>query len=198
MLFRPIVATNDADTEAYPADFQTVHKEGIPHRSVHIEVVNDQNKYFVWHRMDGRMEILGGHVDWLVDQKRPESYEEAATREIVEELNILNNWTIGYRSTYKKLKEHISPIVRLKNKIPSSHGNNNEWVTVFNLKWLNEWGDPCNSGWHLSNEGFLPRWLSLEEIKQYNLDKSIEINAALNLFLQRRGIPTTLANHGSD
>ncbi|MBN2006471.1 MAG: NUDIX hydrolase [Anaerolineae bacterium] len=198
MLNLPLVATDITDTEAYPADFQTVHKEGILHRSVHIEIVNEQEKYFVWYRMDGRMEILGGHVDWLVDQERSESYEEAAIRETIEELNLLDNWTVDYESAYTRLKEHISPIARLRNKIPSSHGNNNEWVTVFSLSWPNDWGDPCRPGWCLSNEGYSPHWLSLEEIKLYALDKSTNINAALNLFLQRRGILVSPAKDTSN
>jgi 8-oxo-dGTP pyrophosphatase MutT (NUDIX family) len=188
MINSPLVATNATDTKAYPLDFQTVHKEGIPHRSVHVEIVNEQGEYLLWHRMDGRLEILGGHVDWLPEEERPESYAEAAIRETIEELNLLKNWQIDCDAAYARLQEHISPITRLVNQIPSSHGNNNEWVTVFSLNWQNNWGNPCDSGWHLSVESHSPHWYSLEEIKRYSLEKPMSINAALRLFLQRRGI----------
>ncbi len=183
-----IVATDSRDSSAYPLDFQTVHEQGVPHRSVHLEITNDQGDFFVWQRADGRLEILGGHVDWLEGQNRPESYEEAALRELTEELNLLENWSVDVGTANARLKERLSPIVRLVNQVPSSHGYNNEWVTVYELHWQSEWGDPSSSEWTLSEEGNSSRWLSVEDIERLSLEKPLGINAALRLFLRRRDI----------
>lgn len=188
MSYPPLVATNPKDSLAYPLDFHTVHDQGIPHRAVHIEITNGQGKYFVWQRKDGRLEIPGGHVDWLEEQKRSETYEEAALRETIEELNLLENWSVDVATARGRLKERVFPIARLVNQLPSSHGKNNEWVTVYRLNWQSEWGDPCDPQWKLNGEGTSPRWLALEEIEQRSLEKPMGIAASLRLFLQRHEI----------
>jgi len=188
MHYPPLVATDSRDSQTYPLDFETVHKQGIPHRAVHIEITNHQEKYFVWQRKDERLEIPGGHVDWIEDQRRPETYEESALREIAEELNCSAVWKLDLNVVYKRLGEHLFPIVHTINQIPSSHGNNNEWVFVYGLKWQVEWGDPCNVGWLLSEEGQSPSWMLLDEIEQLSQEKPMGINAALRLFLRRRGV----------
>lgn len=196
MTYPPIVATDSRDSCAYPLDFQTVHERGIPHRSIHVEIINGQERYFIWQRTDERFEIPGGHVDWLEDQNRPEFYEEATLREIIEELNLLDNWNVDIGTARARLKERLLPIVRLVNQVPSSHENNNEWVTVYVLNWQNEWGDPCDPEWKLSEEGKSPRWFSIEEIEQRSLEAPMSINAALRLFLRRRDILVPLIGRG--
>ena len=116
---------------------------------------------------------------------------------MTEELNLLGHWNVGMNDAYAKLRTRLAPILRLINQIPSSHGNNNEWVAVYKLDWQSEWGDPCDLGWKLSDEGNLPEWLSLEEIERRCLKQPMEINAALRLFLRRRDILVPLVNCGS-
>ena len=188
MSSRHLVATDSRDSCTRPLDFETIHTQGIPHRTVHVGIVNGERQYFVWSRKDGRLEIPGGHVDWLTEQDRPESYEEAALRETSEELELLGNWGLGSEGAYARLKAHLVPLDRIVNQIPSSHGNNNEWVTVYLLSWQRNWGDPCDSGWRLSAEGKSPQWLSVDEIERLGTEQPMSINAALRLFLRRRGI----------
>jgi 8-oxo-dGTP pyrophosphatase MutT (NUDIX family) len=186
--YSSLTATDSFDTNVYPLDFETIHKQGIPHRAVQIEIINDRGLFFVWQRTDGRLEILGGHVDWLEHQNRSEEYEEAAIREITEELNITENWKKDVESISLMVKTHLSPIVRFINQLPSSHGNNNEWVTAYKLIWQTEWSDPCKPEWKLSNEGTSPVWLSFEEIQSFSIQNPRKINAALRHFFQRRGV----------
>jgi ADP-ribose pyrophosphatase YjhB (NUDIX family) len=188
-----LVATDATDSLAYPSDFPTVHRLGIPHRVVHLEITNGQGGYYVWQRVDERYEIPGGHVNWLDDLDRPESYEEAAIRELIEELNLKINWDLATDAVQARLQGMLLPVVRLVNQVPSSHGNNNEWVTVYSLKWPPEWHDPCT--FVLSDEGNKsPLWLSLKQIEERSLANPMSINAALRLFLQRRGILVPLVS----
>jgi 8-oxo-dGTP pyrophosphatase MutT (NUDIX family) len=184
---RPLVATDATDSLAYPLDFLTVHKQGIPHRVIHVEVVNPAEKYLVWKRDDGRLEIPGGHVDWLEAENRPESYEEAALRELSEELNLQRNWELTFCDTLTRLQGRLVPITRVINQTPSSQGNNNEWVAVYRLNWQDEWGDPCTFK-DFGDGSTSPRWLLLNEIAEFSLNNPMAINAALRLFLQRRNI----------
>jgi ADP-ribose pyrophosphatase YjhB (NUDIX family) len=186
--YSPLTATDSFDTTVYPLDFETIHKQGIPHRAVQIEIINEVGLFFVWQRTDGRLEILGGHVDWLEHQNRNEEYEEAAIREITEELDLTENWRKDVEIISFMVKTRLSPIVKFINQLPSSHGNNNEWVTAYKLNWQNEWGDPCKPTWKLSGEGTLPAWLSFEEIQSFSIRNPHKINAALRHFFQRRGI----------
>ncbi len=184
-----IVATDATNTAVYALDFETIHEQGIPHRSVHLEIVDQQGRYLVWNRSDGRLEIPGGHVDWLSDQDRAETYEEAGVREIIEELNLLENWGLDFPSASERLQKHLDFAARLENNVPSSHGKNHEWVTVFKLQWQQSWGNPCDAGWISSSEMNAPHWLSLTDIHQESMQGVAHINAALRLFLQRHRIP---------
>jgi 8-oxo-dGTP pyrophosphatase MutT (NUDIX family) len=186
MAYAPLVGTDSTNTQAYPVDFETAHAQGRPHRAVHLEISNSRAEFFVWERQDGRLEIPGGHVDWITQAHRPESYEEAALRETIEELNLLVNWQVSATEARARLHGHLRRIGPLViNQLPSPQGHNNEWVAVFGLAWEGSWGDPCQ--FVLSEEGHTaPRWLSLEGIKQESMQHPI--NAALRLFLQRHGI----------
>ena len=196
MPYSPLVATDARDSLAYPISFQKAHEQGIPHRAVHIEIANLDGKYLVWKRSDGRWEIPGGHVDWLEEQDLSESYIEAAIREIMEELNLQINWNLPASLTVDRLKKQLKYITKVINQVPSSHGYNNEWVAIFGLDWDENWGDPRN--FILSEEGNKsPIWLSLEEIMRFSQEKPLGINAALRLFLGRRGILIPLVSEGS-
>lgn len=188
MCHSPIAATDVRDSYVHPMDFEDVHLQGIPHRAVHVEIENEQGEYFVWHRDDGRLEIPGGHVDWLEGESRSESYEEAAMREVTEELMLPENWRTDIEGAHERMKGRLIPTARTVNQVPSSHGSNNEWVTVYRLRWQSEWGDPCDARWKLSEEGASPRWLNLEGIERYSVERPMQINAALRLFLRRRGV----------
>ena len=190
-----LVATDLRDQNTYPLSFDAVHQQGIPHRAVHIEIIDMDNRYFVWHRFDGRLEILGGHVDWDGGNDKPESYEEAALRELDEELQLQLNWNLTTEMINQRLQQKIAPTEHIVNQLPSTHRNNNEWVTVFRLNWQEEWSDPCNPSWQLSNEGISPKWMSIDEIEQYCIEKPMDINAALRLLLRRHNILVPLIMH---
>lgn len=183
----PLVATDATDSHPYPLDFVIAHRDGIPHRAVHFEISNDSGNYFVWLRLDGRLEIPGGHVDWNEEQNRPEPYEEAALRELGEELNLSVNWRLSPSGAENRLLGQLTPIAKIINQTPSSHGSNNEWVMVYGLRWQTEWGNPCEFAF--SEEGQKSaRWLSLDEIKELSIKSPMAINSALRLFLQRRAV----------
>lgn len=193
-IYPPITATDHMDSYAYPMDFIAVHQLGIPHRVVHIEIVNVLGQFFAWERADGRLEILGGHVDWIEVQNRPESYEEAALREISEELNLTINWKITNDDALERMRDYMSPIEKFVNQIPGANENNNEWVTAYRLIWQKEWEDP--SKFILSDEGNrFPSWFTVEDIILHGLKHPMGINSALRLFLRRRGVLIPIINN---
>lgn len=188
----PLVATDATDSVAYPMDFVAVHTRGIPHRVVHLEITNSAGDIFVCRREDKRLEIPGGHVEWMESEDRPESDEEAALRELCEELNLSYNWKMPVGDVVARLKGHLHPVVKTVNQLPGLQGNNNEWVTVYGVNWLDEWGDPCK--FRLSEEGnHEPQWLTIKELKELSLANPMGINSAVRLLLQRRNIPIPLA-----
>ncbi len=214
----PLVLTDTTDSHAYSSNeltrtvaafqhlnnFQYVHCVGIPHRSSHVEIVNASGEFFVWERRDGRLEIPGGHVDWIVKENLPESYEEAARRETVEELQ-LDRMFGSIEAAMTKLDGKLDFIEKAINQIPSSHLNNNEWVEVYRLCWPPDWKDPCEHLHQLACEHLhqlaeewpgdkfegMPltaTWMSLGEIKEKADRDPMKINAALRLLLRRNGI----------
>jgi len=211
MAYKPLVVTNETDSWACSSEkicrtennelshlnsFQYVHWCGLLHRSTHIEIINSEGKFFIWERRDGRLEIPGGHVDWLNSENRPETYEEAARRETVEELKLDNMWK-GEMEALNNLQGLLVPIEKVINQIPSSHVNNNEWVVVYRLYWPKDWQDPCEFLRDLAKQkqdskvegkAESARWMSIQEIKQKSLGNPMGINSALRLFLRRHGI----------
>jgi 8-oxo-dGTP pyrophosphatase MutT (NUDIX family) len=183
----PLVATDATDSSTYPMDFVSVHSQGIPHRAVHLEILNREESVFICRREDERLEIPGGHVEWSEAEDRAETYEEAALRECCEELNLPFNWAMSREDCHRRIQGHIHMIGKEINQIPSSQGNNSEWVTVFRLDWQDAWGDPCK--FKLSEEGnHEPHWLSIGELKELGLGNPMGINSAVRLMLRRRGI----------
>ena len=183
----PLVATDAIDSSAYPMDFVTVHSQGVPHRAVHLEIVNNKGNLFICRREDERLEIPGGHVEWIDTEDRPETYEEAALRELCEELNLTYNWSLSANDCIARLANHLRLVGKEINQIPSSQGNNNEWVGVFCLDWQEEWGNPCK--FRLSEEGnHEPHWISINEMKDMGLSNPMGINSAIRLLLRRRNI----------
>lgn len=182
-----LVATDTTNSLSYPLDFATVHGQGIPHRAVHFEITDAAGKYFVWERADGRLEIPGGHVSWIGEDDRAESYDEAALRELSEELNLAYNWGMSQSQVQARLFGRLLEVTRVVNQLSSSHKKNNEWVAVYGLLWQDEWGDPRK--FEFSEEGQTSaQWLSVKEIEDFSLENPMAINSALRLFLQRRGV----------
>ncbi len=189
----PLVATDEHGKEAYPLDFETIHSRGILHRAVHIEITKGADEYLILTRADDRYEILGGHVDWLTGANRSESYEEAAIREVTEELNLQENWGRPEAEIALRLLPRLTECDRINNQLPSSHGHNNESVAIFRLQWQQEWGNPCD--FKLSSECRQAQWISVEKIQKVAETNPNGINSALHLFLQRREIVVPLPNY---
>lgn len=210
MAHAPLVVTDENDSCPYssedikrkPSDedlgqFQYVHWFGLPHRSTQVEIVNQEKRFFVWERKDGRLEIPGGHVDWVRAQNRPEEYEEAARREIVEELLLHEIWECTEADAIERLRGMPVFVEKVINQVPSSHVNNNEWVTVYRIEWPGEWPDPVvylrdlakkGKGRKVEGKAESARWLSEDEIKEKSLEHPMGINAAMRLFWRRRGV----------
>jgi fructose-1,6-bisphosphatase/inositol monophosphatase family enzyme/8-oxo-dGTP pyrophosphatase MutT (NUDIX family) len=162
------VDPDNSDTSTRPVDRRQAHAEGVPHRAVHIEIKRRDGRYFVWHRPDGRLEIPGGHVDWLAALGRAESYHQACVRELIEELDLEQNWKVNPAARLQS--PNLRHTATVANRLPSSQGNNNEWVAVFQLDWAKDWGDPADPGqWELrpigaGGEGVSPRWVAPDEL----------------------------------
>jgi hypothetical protein len=77
-----IVGTDVRNENPRPVDRDEAHRSGIVHRAVHVENVDERGRRLVWRRRDGRLEIPGGHVDWLESDGRAESYDETVLREL--------------------------------------------------------------------------------------------------------------------
>lgn len=183
----PVIATDALDEAAFPESYGNVHRLGTPHRACHIEIHDSQDRWLIWRRADGRWELPGGHLDWRSEECRPESYEEAALRETMEELNVSLNWHMSDAEAQSRLAGRFIPLGRVINQLPSSAGANNEWVGVYRLCWLNEWGDPTTFAF--GEEGnHSPHWMTLREIIDKSLADPMRINSALRLFLARRNI----------
>ena len=78
---------NEADEVIGRVSFKEAHEKGLLHRFCRVLVMNDKDE-FVLHRRParfsdaGKLDSAGGHVD------AGENYEQAAHRELMEEMNI--------------------------------------------------------------------------------------------------------------
>ncbi|MCE9585306.1 NUDIX domain-containing protein [Candidatus Nomurabacteria bacterium] len=78
-----VVVVNDKDEIIGTMLKEEAHKSGVPHRIAVVYVENSQNEIIVQVRTDGYLDhSSAGHVE------EGESYEEAAKRELSEELGI--------------------------------------------------------------------------------------------------------------
>ena len=91
-----VVVVNERDEVVGTMPKDEAHKTGAPHRIAVVYVENDAGQFLVQIRMSGALDhSAAGHVD------PGESYEEAAKRELQEELGIANvalRW-IGHGDT---------------------------------------------------------------------------------------------------
>jgi 8-oxo-dGTP pyrophosphatase MutT (NUDIX family) len=189
MKYPPLVASNAYDRHPYPIDFITAHRDGIPHRAVHIVVRNERHEILVWRRGESsrRWEVIGGHVDYLSDLNRCESYEEAALRELCEELNLAAMWRISAAEAMERVRPNLVPLEKTINLLPSEHGNNAEHVVRFEVLFPDAWGDPCTFDFGAETHT-APRWLALDQLVELCLENPNGINSALRLFLMSRRI----------
>lgn len=80
-----VIAVNDQDEVVGLISKDEAHKTGVPHRIAVTYVENAEGKFLVQVRMSGTLDhSSAGHLH------RDESYEEAAKRELAEELGIKN------------------------------------------------------------------------------------------------------------
>lgn len=78
-----VIVVNDKDEVIGTMPKEDAHKNGVLHRIVVVYVENDKGEILVQNRVDGYLDhSSAGHVD------PGESYEEAAKRELEEELGI--------------------------------------------------------------------------------------------------------------
>lgn len=80
-----VVLIDDNDIVIGATSYQEAHKKGLLHRVSVIYLYNNKGEILIQHRADGRLDhSSAGHVD------EGESYEEAAKRELFEELGVAN------------------------------------------------------------------------------------------------------------
>lgn len=185
-----IVAVDSNNANERAVERRTAHKQGISHRAVHIDIRNNDGRYLVWRRFDGRLEVLGGHVDWLSALGRGETNFEAVVRELREELNLEKNWLEDPAGRLRQ--PYLRQIDTIENRLPSSQGDNHEWVAVFLLDWSKDWGDPAGK-WSLKavsqgGEGYSPQWLTPVELARECGGDDAKVNAAAKLFLARHNV----------
>lgn len=183
-----LVGTDIRDKIVFPASYDNVHRNGIIHRAVHLEIYLKNNNRLVWKRNDGRLEIPGGHVVWDEKNDSAETYTCAAAREITEELNLEVNWQCSAGIAIERITNRLKKLVKIANQLPSSSGINNEWVQVYCLEWnITEDGDPQN--FVLGHEGNSePEWCQINELANKAVTSPKNINSALRLMLLRNGI----------
>lgn len=181
-----IVGTDSRNKKHFPISMKDAHQYAKPHQAVHIEIVY-KGKYLIWKREDDRFEIPGGHVNWLTDKNKPETYRDAAIRELYEELNLSENLQIDLNKAKKILTGRLKNKGKFINLLPSVIGKNNEWINLFCLLWEPElFGNPTS--YRLSREGnHSARWYSIKEIESIALNNPMNINSALrHLFIRNK------------
>ncbi len=175
-----VVAADWGNENPYPFDFARAHAAGVPHRAVHVEVSNGKGQLLVWMRADGRLELPGGHNQWV--NGKPELAEQAAARELLEELGVERE---KIERKCAELAQCLTPVAVELNRSDRAH--NYEWVTIFAVDW-DVLGLPLpTSHSQLSAEGNRdPKWLRIGDIQaQAELGPS-HLNSSLLMLLGRR------------
>jgi len=182
------VGTDSRNENPRPVERDEAHVRGLVHRAVHVEIMDQAGRLLVWLRRDGRLEIPGGHVDWLETEDRAESYDEAVVRELDEELALWRNWALDSAQVRSRLARELSGTTLVANQLPSSTGNNNEWVQVYRLAWQPGWTDPVHFILGEEEGASHARWTSIEDLAT-RCERNVGLaTASLRLLLCRRGI----------
>lgn len=188
---QPIVGTDSRDLSAFPVLMTVAHQppQGIIHRAVHVEILDEQGNFLVWRKANGMIEIPGGHVDWNEDLERPLTYEESMLKELTEELCLVTQWKLPPEKCHERLRRLLNPVTKQANQFSSRERIINQWVMIFRLRWpMKEWGDPCTFTLDPEEGMSSPTWLSLSEIERYGLQYPMDISASIRLLLLRGGI----------
>jgi len=195
MAHPPVVVTDVRNENPRPGSTTDAHQDGLLHRIVHVEIVDWTGRYLISKRENGQYEIIGGHVDWLEKLDRAETSEEACLRETAAETRMIpTKYTPQEVETAKEELRRLAnprPVAIDVNQLPSSHGNNNEHVVVYRLTFPDDLKKRLTS---VGDHGGTPEWLTEAEIveRAAQPQNRMRINAALRLFLRRRGVVVPL------
>src|SRR5690606_16057529 len=115
-----------------------------------------------------------------------ETYLEAALRELEEELSLLRNWRLGSAEVRARLGGALERRGLFANQLPSSAGNNNEWVMAYRLDWPRAFGEP--TAFHLDEEEGVSHatWGSFDELVALATAAPARCASSLRLCLLRR------------
>ena len=176
-----IVAADWSDATPRPLRYHLVHSSGIPHRASHVEVWQGQ-RLLVWSRSDGKLELPGGHLRWRDDG--PESFEQAAARELLEELGAGDDVVARELDALRGALELV--VASCFNQ--SMAGKNNEWVSVYRVgAELLPLLPSLDAPGALSSDGNRDaRWWSVADIRQFAEREPLALASSLKLLLDRQ------------
>lgn len=186
--YRRIVEVDQDDLHPRPIAFDVAHSQGRIHRAVHVEIYSAiRDKTLVLRRNESqrRLELVGGHVDWLDSAGREETYRECCLRELKEELSLRENvpW-LCEADIDEELRNSLEEVRKCFNRAKSAHRNNAEHVQIFRLNWPEAWGDPALPWWKWNEEVVAAYWLSRADLFSQGLQSDM-VNTALRMFIER-------------
>jgi len=185
--YRQIVQVDQNDLHPRPTAFDVAHTQGRIHRVVHVEIYSaTRDKHLVLRRNDSqrRLELVGGHVDWLDSEGRAETYRDCCIRELKEELSLRENLPLSESEIDEELGSSLVEVRKCFNRGKSSHRNNAEHVQIFRLSWPEAWGDPALPWWKWNEEVLAAYWMSRKDLFSQDFQSDIA-NTALRMFIER-------------
>jgi len=175
-----IVASDWSDATPRALRYSLVHARGIPHRAAHVEVWQGQ-RVLLWFRSDGKLELPGGHLRWL--EGGPEPFDEAAARELLEELGEPEE---GVARQLAGVRAGLELVTSCFNQ--SMAGLNNEWVCVYRIA-----AERVPAATALGRSGVLSadgnhgaRWWSVADIRDFAEREPLFLASSLKLLLDRQ------------
>ncbi len=137
-----------------------------------------------------RLELIGGHVNWLECADREESHIECCVRELKGELSLPENVSWSRSKIDQQLSDSLEEIGQHYNRSKSIHRNSAEHVRIFKLSWPNEWGDPALPWWTWNEEVVSGYWVSMSVLFKQNLTSEM-VNTSLRMFIERKVVAET-------